>query len=163
VAARRLVIVMLVLLGLSTLAAALIDPPETTEDEEVATEPAPGPPPRGELVRRRIRAEGRSPATIAVEVGDQLALTVTSRRGEEIEIPALGELRFASPLDPAGFDLLVREEGTYGVRLVEANRMIATIEVSARDHRRTEEREGRMSRAAPGTSTREERFEEDPG
>jgi hypothetical protein len=131
VAARRLVIVMVILLGISTLAAALIDPPETAE-EEAATGPPPGPQPRGELIRERISADGRRAPVIRIAVGDQLALTVTSTRADEVEIPGLGVLRFATPLAPARFDLLAREEGSYAIRLVEADRRIGRIEIAAR-------------------------------
>jgi hypothetical protein len=131
VAARRLVIVMLVLLGISTLAAALVDPPETDEEEQ-ATEPPLPPQPQGELVRKRIDADERTPEVISIRAGDQLALTVTSGRADEVEIPALGELRFVAPLAPARFDLLAREEGTYAIRLLDAERRIGRIEVTAR-------------------------------
>jgi hypothetical protein len=132
VAARRLVIVMLLLLGISTLAAALVDPPETDEGDEAAIEPPPLPQPRGELVRERIDAMEPTPEVISIRVGDQLTLTVTSRRADEVEIPALGELRFVAPLAPARFDFFAREEGTYAIRLLDADRTIGRIEVSPR-------------------------------
>jgi hypothetical protein len=132
VAARRLVIVMLVLLGISTLAAALVDPPEAGEEEDAQLQPPPRPDPRGELVRERIGADRRSPTVIRIAVGDQLVLTVTSESADQVEIPAIGELRFVGPLAPARFDLLAREEGSYAVRLVEADRMIGRIEATAR-------------------------------
>lgn len=142
---------MLVLLAISTLAAALIDPPETAE-EEAATEPPPPPPSRGELIRKRIDAGVRTPQVIRMRIGDQLALTVTSRRPDEVEIPALGELRFVTPLAPARFDLLARQEGSYAIRLVEAGRTIGRIEATAR-REPSGERKRRLSRTSPGTST----------
>lgn len=148
-AARRLVIVMLILLGISTLAAALVDPPETGDDE-AATEPPPSPPPGGELIRKRIRAEERRPTVIRIEVGDQLDLTVTSGRADEVEIPALGLLQFVAPLAPARFDLFAREEGSYVIRLLDADRAIGRIEVTA-DRHSSRDRESRLSRGPEGT------------
>jgi hypothetical protein len=84
VAARRLVIVMLVLLGVSTLAAALVpvEPPSDDEETTGATDPLPRPEPRGRLVRKRISAQDERPARIRIRTGDQLELTVASKRAD---------------------------------------------------------------------------------
>jgi hypothetical protein len=132
VAARRLIVVLLTLLVVSSIAAALA-PVQPSEDDPATSEtttPAPAPP--GELVRRTIDVGAKRPAAIEIELGDQLALTVTSERVAEIEIPGLGELDDADPDAPARFDLLPREPGTYEVRLLDSRRILGTIEVSPR-------------------------------
>jgi len=131
-AARRLVIVMLILLGVSLVAGTLAPSPVDDADQE---EPAtPSPPPRaegegGRLVEERIDADADGRETIPIRVGDQLALTVRTSEADEVEIPDIGELEFASPLAPARFDLLATEEAIYPIRLVEADRVIGQIEV----------------------------------
>lgn len=132
-AARRLVIVMLVMLGIASLMAALAEPLEEDEDEPATTAPRPVPAPSGALVKARIEADQRPRSPIELRVGDQLELTVRSRRPDQVEIPAIGELRFVGPFAPARFDFLAWEEATYAVRLVEADRLIARIEVRAAD------------------------------
>ena len=135
-AARRLVLLMLVLLFMSSLAAALV-PVETDRDDDTRTtrttrEP---PEPRGRLLGRTIEAGAERPARIEIELGDQLSLTVRGERPGEVEIPRLGELESVDPDAPARFDLLPPEPGSYAVRLVEPGSVIARIEVGepARD------------------------------
>lgn len=149
-AARRLVIVMLVLLGISTLAAAVI-PVELDEDEreEALTEPPDVPRAAGELVSARIDARAEDPAVIELRVGDQLALTVRAGRPDQVEIPAVGELRFVGPLAPARFDILAWEEASYAVRLVDADRLIGRIEIGP-PRARLERESGRLDRRAGG-------------
>jgi hypothetical protein len=134
VAARRLVIVMLVLLGVSTLAAALVpvDPGSDNDQRTTAIEPAPRPEPQGEAVSRRISAQATRRARIRMRTGDQLELTVASRRADQVEIASLGELRDVDRDLPARFDLLPAEPGSYPIRLVEARRTIGRIEVKRR-------------------------------
>jgi hypothetical protein len=137
-AARRLLIVMVVLLTVSTLAAALVpvrDTDESTEETTTrsTTEATRDPP--GELVRATVDGSSSKEQRVEVRVGDQLRLRVTSRRPDEVEIPAFGELRDVARDSPALFDLLPFEAGTYSVRLVEAGRRIARIEVERRRRR----------------------------
>ncbi|MGH2955437.1 MAG: hypothetical protein ACRDL6_00380 [Solirubrobacterales bacterium] len=136
-AARRLLIVMLILLGLSTLAAALV-PRESLRDgtTETTTEPTestePEVVPAGKALRTTIRADRRRIQVIPLLAGDQLSLTVTSKRSDQVEIPGLGLVQAVGPAAPARFELLAREQQTYGVRLVDARRLIARIEVRER-------------------------------
>lgn len=124
---------MLVLLGVSTLAAALVpvDPDalrdeSTTTSTSTATRAA-----TGKLVRASIDADKRNSQTVRVQVGDQLQLRVESpKRADEVEIPALDELEDVDPDAPAHFDLLLFDKGRFPVRLVDADRQIGAIEVS---------------------------------
>ena len=124
---------MLVLLGVSTLAAALVpvDPDalrdeSTTTSTSTATRAA-----TGELVPASIGADKRNSQTVRVQVGDQLQLRVESpKRADEVEIPALDQLEDVDPDAPAHFDLLLFDTGRFPVRLVDADRQIGTVEVS---------------------------------
>ncbi|MBM3667588.1 MAG: hypothetical protein FJW90_08960 [Actinobacteria bacterium] len=149
-AARRLLVIMLVLLGISTVAAALVGNrplnegrtgtigSETTGTAPAATAPADAPPaaaaeaaaPRGKRVGVEISAKGDEVKVIPVRLGDQLALTVSSPKADQVELPALGLLEPVVPGAPASFDVLARRRGDYGVRLVFADRLVARIEVT---------------------------------
>jgi len=132
---------MLVLLGLSTLAAALVgnrplndEGTGSTIASETETEPAPTDTvPAGELSSRAIEVGGKNEVEVVpMKVGDQLELTVSSPRSAQVEIPALGLLEPVEPGAPARFDILGTEPATYGVRLVEGDRVVARIEITAR-------------------------------
>src|SRR5215213_3437524 len=104
-AARRLLTVMLILLGLSTLAAALVPQHSprgdnttgsttTTRPTQTATKPtAPAfvPPTKIFVGGKRL------PIVFPVHVGQQLTLLVRSRFATELAIPAFGLIEFASP------------------------------------------------------------------
>jgi hypothetical protein len=132
-AARRLLIVMLVLLGLSTLAAALIPQSgvregETTQSTTTTTTtatPAPAfvPP-------TKITVGGKKfPIVAPVHVGDQFTLLVRSRVPAEIEIPEFGQLAFAAPQAPARFELLASTPGTFGILIASTEKVVAQIRV----------------------------------
>ncbi len=134
-AARRLVIVMLMLLGVSTLAAALAPPrsertasTSTTTSTTQATPPTPA---GGELVRGTIDAQAKRQQRIRIGLGDQLSLEVRSTRVVQVEIARLGLTDSAAPLSPARFDLLAERQGSFEVRLQESRREIGVIEVRA--------------------------------
>jgi hypothetical protein len=141
-AARRLLIVMLVLLGLSTLAAALVpqhslrggtttaatttttatQPPTTTQ---AAPSPAYVPP-------TRITVGGKQfPVVSPVNVGQQLVLLVGSRVPTQLAIQEFGQLGFAAPGAPARFELLPTVPGTFGVQFEPSGKVAAKIQVIA--------------------------------
>lgn len=137
-AARRLLIVMLILLGLSTLAAALV-PTRPNEDEgtdnkiaseftETESSPADTVPP-GKPLGLTIRV-GKGPVKVVpIHVGDQLTLIVRSTRADQLEIPSLGLLETVAPGLPARFEVFARAKGNLGIRYVEADRLVARIQV----------------------------------
>lgn len=138
-AARRLVIVMLVLLAVSTLAAALVPTPESDDPRPVATDTATsgqGPEPdagaagspEGRLVARRIRVgEGEKPRSVEVRSGDQLLLLVSGRLADDIAIPAFGLVETMTPFSPARFDLIVDRTGRFPIRAERAARVVGRI------------------------------------
>jgi hypothetical protein len=139
VAARRLLIVLLVLLGLSTLAAALV--PQRTLNEggttgtttTQATTNAPSATPNPAFLRpTKITVGGKKfPVVSPIHVGDQLRLLVRSRFPAEIEIPEFGLLAFASPDAPARFELLPDTPGTFGILFADSGKPAGQIEVVA--------------------------------
>ena len=121
-AARRLLIVMLVLLGVSTLAAALV-PQRTirngTGTTGTATRPATttaeAPNPAFRRPTKILVGGKKFPVVAPVSVGDQLTLLIRSRFAAEITIPEFGLVGFATPDTPARFELLVDAPGPIGV------------------------------------------------
>src|SRR5829696_622196 len=121
-AARRLLIVMLVLLGLSTLAAALVpqgtlnegDTTGTTTTQPTTTNATvPNP---AFLRPTKITVGGKKfPVVSPVAVGSQLTLLVRSRFPSEIAIPGFGLIGFATPNTPARFALLADTPGSFGI------------------------------------------------
>jgi hypothetical protein len=161
VAARRLIVVMLALLVVSSIAAALAPVRDTGEETTTSTTQVESQRP-DRLVRRTIDADARKPTRIAIDLGDQLELTVRARRLDLVEIAALGELEPVDPDAPAHFDLLPRQPGSFDVRLQDSRRVIGSIEVSPRQDRKAkrsrDEREagqsgGESSSDSPGSST----------
>ena len=139
-AARRLLIVMLVLLGISILGGTLLpaqrteDRTDTTGTEPVKqpTEPAVDKVPRGELRAYTLKVSGDRPVKIEIDVGDQLLLSVRSRKSDQVEIPRLGLIETVDRYGPAKFDLLITEPGSYPIWLVEAKRKVGRIAVARR-------------------------------
>ena len=140
-AARRLLIVMLALLALSTLAAALVPPPAQRQGETSGTETTRKPERAsrergvpGRLVRGTIDASGNGPQAVRLRHGDELALTVRSGAPDQVAIPEFGLIEDVGRDDPARFDLLPDRTGRFAVRLVDAGRSIGTIAVSPAHH-----------------------------
>ena len=148
-AARRLVVVMLVLLFVSSLAAALapVRPgEERSTSTSTSTTPTSPPAPAGEdepqgrLIRAVVRVEPESPGdserpklpAVRAGVGDQLQLRVEARRVATVEVVGLGATEGVAPLAPARFDLLLPAAGRYPIRLLEFREPIATLFVERR-------------------------------
>lgn len=132
-AARRLIIIMLVLLVVSSAAAALVPTVERSRDDTstTTTETTTQAARQGDLVKRTLDADPRRGTTIELDAGDRLELIVKSQDVVQIEIPSLGLLENAAPLDPARFDLLLDRPGTHEVRVLMPQRRIADIVVAA--------------------------------
>jgi hypothetical protein len=125
-AARRLLIVLLVLLGLSTLAAALV-PQRTLRDNGTTgtttnqTTTTPSATPNPAFLRPTKITVGKSATgkklfpLVRADVGDQFTLLVRSSFPTQIEIPEFGQLGFATADTPARFELLADTPGTFGI------------------------------------------------
>ena len=140
---------MLVLLGLSTLAAALVPQhalrggttgsTTTTTTTQSTTTPEP---PAGRSLSVAILVGGKKVPVVAaplckkqkprcepLHVGDQLSLQVLSKKQAELEIPTFGLVGVASPNAPALFQLLPQEPGTIGVLFTSSREVAARIQV----------------------------------
>jgi hypothetical protein len=134
-AARRLIIVMLVLLGISTGIAIVAPVPEkdpsttatvpptgatgatgTTAVEEVDDESS-------GLVEDTVKP-GKEPATVKAAPGDRLVLNVDPGRPADLEIPALGLTGTATAYAPVTFDVrLPPEPGQFDVVEVDGTKL----------------------------------------
>ena len=132
-------IVMLVLLGMSALAAGLAPPPQSG-DEPPTTSTARTRDHRdltgGQLVERTIDAQSKRPQTVTVPVGDQLSLRVKSSHTGEIEIPNLGLLQNVTRFDPAHFDILASSKGSHEVKIVGSRHPVGFLEFGDAEKRR---------------------------
>ena len=168
-AARRLLIVMLVLLGISTLAAALV-PQRTLKDETTTgqststqaqtttarTGPPPGfIPPTKILVGRKVKVGGgkklQVPVIAPVLVGQQISLNVYSRRPSQLSIPAFGQVGFASPNAPAIFDLVAETPTRVGILFEPSGKVAAQVlVVTPKQAKKLEQRSKRPARGESG-------------
>jgi hypothetical protein len=140
-AARRLLIVLLVVISVSTLAAALAPRPEPDRNRTQTSDriaPGKGGPERAEPARPPGKAfeaividDGKG-GSVRLQVGDQLTLTVRSRKTDQVEIRGLGALEPVAPEAPARFDLIADRPGRFPIRLADANRHLATIIIAKR-------------------------------
>lgn len=131
---------MLVLLGLSTLAAALV-PQRTLKDggtTGTATTPSTtttatgAPNPAFRRPTKIIVGGKKFPVVAPVSVGDQLTLLVRSRFPAEITIPEFGLVGFATPDTPARFELLADTPGTVGILFGDSGKPGVTGKPAAR-------------------------------
>ncbi len=123
---------MLVLLVLSSIAAALIPVDRTQRDETTSSSTATTTSTtndEGKLIKRSVSAADAKPPTIRMRVGDQLELTVTSPLPNMVEIEEFGDLENVDPNLPARFDVLPFQAGRFSVRLVDPPGLVATIHV----------------------------------
>ncbi|MFL5907749.1 MAG: hypothetical protein ACJ75Z_09160 [Solirubrobacterales bacterium] len=146
--ARRLLIVMLVLLGISTLAAALV--PQRTlrrgTTSTAITQPAQTQPATagGRILMAKIVVGGKKVPVVAgpvcspdakpkctspIHVGDQVTLLVFSRIPAELEIKEFGLVGFAAPTTPARFELLPDAPDTIGILFADSGKVAGRIEV----------------------------------
>jgi hypothetical protein len=144
-AARRLIIVLLVLFAVS-IVAAMIAPERrgpllgdrsssstdstssttTTTSEATTTDELPS----GEALTARIEASESKPESVKAFVGDQLELSVGSRRSREIQIPAFGITETAAPDAPATFNLLFRDAGKLPIIDADSGELLGRLDVS---------------------------------
>jgi len=133
-ATRRLLILMLAVLAVSTLGAALLAPQPgkpppaattTAKGDGTATRQRPG-----RLIEASVQTQSPHPEPIRLRPGDQLELTVRSATPGQIEIPRFGLLEDAGPDQPAHFSLVADEPGSFPVRLAGTQRAVARVVVS---------------------------------
>jgi hypothetical protein len=130
-AARRLLIVMLVLLGISTLAAALVPQhslrsPNTRTATTTTTPTATAAPALPTRYKLLVPGKKGFPV-IPVHVGDQFTVLARSRFPTQLSIPSFGLVGFAAPNAPAIFNLLPESPGRFGVVFEPSGKVVARI------------------------------------
>jgi hypothetical protein len=146
-AARRLIALMIVLLGISTALAILAprdsnDPTPTTAEAPHKGQPASSggheqgftsEEPAGDPGEKHVhlKISNAPPPTIHVLPGQQLILNISGSFGDDVEIPGFGLVETVTPFAPAVFDFNADETGTFGVDTVESHRHVARIVVGA--------------------------------
>lgn len=129
VLARRLLVFVAILMGLTALAAGLAAPPRTVPRGGVE-EPILGTPvkPASPAVEQTL--ELREPHTIAVNEGDELRLTVQGDVLDSVELVGLGLIEPVAPDTPAVFDVLADRPGSYPIRLVDSGEHVGRLRVT---------------------------------
>jgi hypothetical protein len=137
VAARRLIVVLVVLLAISTAVAIIAPQPAQREPQTTATEPEPewakDPGWPAHNLSSRLHAvvddDDAKPKRIAALVGDQMRLDVRGEEGRIVSIPDLGLTATQSPSAPASFDIFFSRPGEFEVIDAESEEVLARIEV----------------------------------
>jgi hypothetical protein len=159
-AARRLLIVMVVLLGLSTLAAALVPQrtlngggtgSTTTTTSTPTTTSTTTPAPLSVEVPITVGPKKRP--LVSADVGDQFTLLVTSTEPREISIPEFGLSAFAAPNAPARFELLTQTPGRFGILFASSDRVAADLEVLTAKQRAKQKKEKKAKKGAKPKSS----------
>ena len=129
--ARRLLILAVVLMLLTALAAA-IAPRDRVEPGTPVQDPASVLEPTGKTVTRKISAEAGSESSVKVRRGRHArASRSTGDTLDTVLLERLDRLDGIEPTTPARFDMLVEAPaGTYPIRLIESDTRIGRIQIS---------------------------------
>lgn len=130
--ARRMLVILAVLLGLTALAAGIAPPRPVVREGGARTTPSPTAPAEAMASRtfeRTISADvGEDRQRIVARTGDTLVLTVESSGIDSVRIGDLAT-RAVEPDSPARFELLADDPGSHPIELLESDRRIGTLEV----------------------------------
>ena len=143
--ARRLLILLAVVMGFTALAAGL-SPRQPAVERDGGATPAPSlREPPAEPLERTIQASGHD-QRIVVRTGQVVHIVVEADALDTVSLEDFGD-EPVEPEAPARFELLADVPGTYAISLLEAGREIGTLEI-----REAEEGPGapEPSEAAPG-------------
>lgn len=125
--ARRLLLLVAVLMLLTALAAGLAPAPPVNEAPP-AERPAL---PAGNTVTEEIPAQPGADSRVAVRRGDVLQLEVSGDTLDSVLIERLDRMEAIDPTTPARFEIFVdAPAGVYPIRLVDADRRIGAIEIT---------------------------------
>jgi hypothetical protein len=130
--ARRLLIIVAVLMGITALTAGLTAPAPRERNAPLEPDFNPVTPPAAPVtvVERTLRASAPKARTVAINEGDVLRLTVQADALGSVELVGLGQVQALAPESPAVFDVLADEAGSYPVVLAESERRLGTIRVT---------------------------------
>ncbi|MEA2296205.1 MAG: hypothetical protein QOE86_3844 [Solirubrobacteraceae bacterium] len=127
--ARRLLVFVAILMGLTALAAGLAAP-RGPGRAGTAQGPLLGTPvrPASPLVERTV--DLAEPRTVDVAQGEELRLTVHGDELDAVELVGLDQLQPIAPETPAVFDVLADTPGSYPIRLLESGRQAGRLRVN---------------------------------
>lgn len=140
--ARRLLLLVALLVGLTALAAG-IAPRDSSEDDppsrdELGPAARAAPPERRDVVSHRLETDGDARRqSVVAEVGDTVRLTVAGDATDEVELRGLEDLEGVDLVEamdsttPAVFELIADTAGDYAIALVEADRVIGSLHVKS--------------------------------
>lgn len=130
---RRFLLLVAVLMGLTALAAS-VAPRDPVRDERRQATPTPSAPaPSGRAttrtVEREISADADRPQRVVVDEGDIVQLEVASSEVDSVIL--MDEIEPVDPDSDARFNVLADEVAEHEIRLLDADRVIGTLEVRA--------------------------------
>jgi hypothetical protein len=124
---RRLLVLLLVLLGLTALAAAMAPRAVQLARQRAAPPVAASGGTAVPPVEKTLLAEGAD-QKVVVRQGQSVVIDVEGEQVDTVAIENLGN-RTVDPDSPAHFELLADTPGSYAIELLDANRQIGTLEV----------------------------------
>ena len=133
--ARRLLLLVAVLLVVGALASA-VAPRDTTKKDQgpassVATETAPAPAPgAGTTVTAELTGgTGGRTKTVRARVGDLIDLTVAAPGPDTVTIEGYDQIQPADPDSPARFSFFADQQGNFDVTLQQAGTLAGRLEI----------------------------------
>ena len=133
-----MLVLVLVLMGLTALAASVAPQPEPARvgpsvgpapSPATATEAAPAGKPQ--TVERSLSADlGAPEQRVRARVGDTISLEVTGDVLDSVLIPGLDRMETLAPSSPAVFEILADRPGEFPITLLEAKRPIGELVVT---------------------------------
>jgi hypothetical protein len=126
VLARRLLIMLAVLMGLTALAAG-VAPRQPVRDDGVVSTPSPEARPASAPVERTLDAR-LSDQRVVARVGQLVVITVEAGALDSVSLDELG-IEPVEPDSPARFELLAEVPGDYPIELLQADRTIGSLEI----------------------------------
>jgi hypothetical protein len=126
--ARRMLVLVAILMGITAIVAGLAAPVSRTPKPE--PEAAPVSPGRRAAAPVEETIAVAKPRTVAVDEGDLVQLTVTGQVSDVVELVGLDLMAPIAPETPAVFDLHADAAGRYPVRLTAEGRDVGALRVS---------------------------------
>jgi hypothetical protein len=134
---RRILVLVVVLMGLTALAASLTPPPQTlrrgapppggAQATPEAVEPAA--PAAARTVTARLSADGR-PRRISARTGDTVTLDVSAGAPDTVVIDDLAVSEPVDPDSPAHVELYADTAGSYPIVLLDSGRRIGALRIT---------------------------------
>ncbi len=127
--ARRMLLIVAILMGITALTAGLAAPPRPRTADPSAAPPVTAGSADPVEVRRAISDGGRA-RTVAVEEGERLILTVRVDALDSVELVGLDRVAAVAPGTPAVFDVLADRPGLYPVETGVDGRRLGAVRVT---------------------------------